>query len=60
MSVEVLEFAENVRNKILDLKLPGEVELDERTAALKCHLGDPKTPVLSSIFVQAWCRTLEP
>jgi SAM-dependent methyltransferase len=55
----LLEFVENARSRILDQKLIGEVELNELTAALKRHLEDPETLVLSSVFVQAWGRTAE-
>jgi hypothetical protein len=55
----LLEFVENARDRILDKKLLGEVELNELTAALRRHLEDPETLVLSSVFVQAWGRTPE-
>jgi SAM-dependent methyltransferase len=52
----LLEFVENARSRLLDQKLVGGVELNELTAALKRHLEDPETLVLSSVFVQAWGR----
>jgi hypothetical protein len=55
----LLEFVENARQRILDQQVLGEGELDELTAALKRHLEDPDTLVLSSVFVQAWGRTPE-
>jgi SAM-dependent methyltransferase len=55
----LLEFVENARRRLLDQGVIGEVELNELTAALKRHLEDPATLVLSSVFVQAWGRTPE-
>ena len=52
----VLEFVENARRRILDQRLMGEVELDELTSALRVHLEDPGTLVVSSLFIQAWGR----
>jgi SAM-dependent methyltransferase len=51
-----LEFVENARSRILEKNLIGRIELDELTAALKDHLEDPETLVLSSVFIQAWGR----
>ena len=53
----LLEFVENARVRILDKELIGEVELNELTAALQRHLEDPRTLVISSLFIQAWGRT---
>jgi SAM-dependent methyltransferase len=55
----LLEFVENARLRILDKELIGEVELNELTAALKRHLEDPRTLVISSLFIQAWGRIAE-
>jgi SAM-dependent methyltransferase len=52
----LLEFVENARSRILEKNLIGEIELNELTAALKNHLEDPETLVLSSVFIQAWGR----
>lgn len=51
-----LEFVENVRTRLLDASLVEEAELDELTAALKGHLEDPATLVVSSLFLQVWGR----
>ena len=56
----LLEFVENARHRILDPNLIAEVELDELTAALRRHLEDPGTLVVSSLFIQAWGRTPSP
>jgi len=55
----LLEFVENARIRILEKNLIGKAELDELTGALKDHLEDPDTLVLSSVFIQAWGRTPE-
>jgi hypothetical protein len=56
----LLEFVENARHRLLDTNLIAEVELDELTAALRRHLEDPGTLVVSSLFIQAWGRTPSP
>ena len=55
----VLEFVANARTRILEKGLIGETELAELTAALRHHLEDPGTLVVSSLFIQAWGRTPE-
>jgi SAM-dependent methyltransferase len=50
----LLEFVENARSRILETNLIEEIEFNELTAALKNHLEDPETLVLSSVFIQAW------
>jgi SAM-dependent methyltransferase len=52
----LLEFVENARVRLLDAGLIREVELDELTAALRRHLDDPGTLVVSSLFLQVWGR----
>ena len=55
----VLDFVENARSRILEKKLIAEAELAALTAALKSHLEDPRTLVVSSLFIQAWGRKPE-
>lgn len=55
----LVEFVENARTRILDKGLIGQSELDELIAALKIHLQDPRTLVVSSLFIQAWGRVPE-
>ena len=55
----MLDFVENVRDRLLGAGLIGEVELLELMEALKRHLEDPETEVFSTIFVQTWGRTPE-
>jgi len=52
----VLEFVENARSRILESGLAEAEELDEMTAALRRHLEDPGTLVVSSLFLQTWGR----
>jgi hypothetical protein len=52
----LLDFVENARSRLLGKNLIGKTELDELTVALKKHLEDPETLVLSSVFIQAWGR----
>lgn len=52
----LLEFVENARDRLLEKKLIRADELDELTGALKRHLADPATLVLSSVFLQTWGR----
>ena len=54
----LLEFVENARSRILEKNLIGKTELDDLTAALKKHLENPETLVLSSVFIQAWGRVV--
>ena len=51
-----LDFVENLRERLLAQGLVQEVELSELMAALKRHLDDPRTLVVSHLFVQAWGR----
>jgi SAM-dependent methyltransferase len=54
-----VELAENIRDRLLDAHLITSAEFDALIAALKRHLEDPNTLVLSNIFIQAWGRTPE-
>jgi len=49
-------FAEAVRPRLLEQGLVQEAEIDELIAAMRRHLDDPGTLLLSSIFLQAWGR----
>ena len=55
----MLEFVENVRDRLLGVNLIDEVELNELMEAFKHHLQDPETEVFSTIFIQAWGRKPE-
>jgi len=52
----VLDFVENARSRVLEKELIAERELDELTGALRRHLEDPCTLVVSSLFLQVWGR----
>ena len=52
----VLQFAENLRDRILGQGLISEAEFNELVAAVKFHLDDPATLLFSFLFIQAWGR----
>ena len=52
----LLDFAENLSERILAQKLVGKRELAEMKAALGRHLANPHTLVVSHLFFQAWGR----
>ena len=56
----VLDFVANARERVLEKSLIAATELDELTAALRRHLDDPDTLVVSSLFLQTWGRKPEP
>jgi SAM-dependent methyltransferase len=52
----ILQFAENLRDRILGQGLISEAEFNESLATVKSHLDDPATLVLSFLNIQAWGR----
>lgn len=52
----LLDFVENARSRVLEKGLIAEAELNELTGALRRHLEDPGTLVVSSLFLQVWGR----
>ena len=52
----MLEFANNLSDRFVADNLVDADELDELKAALKGHLDNPDTLVISSLYVQAWGR----
>ena len=52
----LLDFADNLSERIVAAGLVGEQELSEMKAALRSHLADPDTLVVSHLFFQAWGR----
>jgi len=48
------DFAENLSDRILAMKLVSERELTDLKTALRRHLDDPQTLVVSALFFQAW------
>jgi hypothetical protein len=56
----LLEFAENLRDRLIGTKIVGAAELDDVVRAVKRHLDDPNTLVLSHVYVRAWGRVREP
>ena len=52
----LLDFAENLTERLLAQKLTGEQELTDLKNALRHHLDDPGTLVVSHLFFQSWGR----
>jgi SAM-dependent methyltransferase len=50
----LLDFAENLSERIVDAKLTRESTLTDLKAALRRHLDDPETLVVSHLFFQVW------
>lgn len=50
----LLDFVENLSERILEVKLTREQELADLKAALRRHIDDPNTLVVSHLFFQAW------
>jgi ubiquinone/menaquinone biosynthesis C-methylase UbiE len=55
----LLDFAENLSERILAQGLVGERELSDMKTALGRHLANPETLVVSHLFFQAWGRKAE-
>jgi ubiquinone/menaquinone biosynthesis C-methylase UbiE len=52
----LLDFVENLSERILAQKLIGERELTDLKRAVRRHLDDPGTLVVSNLFFQSWGR----
>jgi SAM-dependent methyltransferase len=52
----LLDFAENLSDRIIAQKLVGEPELTGLKQSLEQHLADPDTLVVSHLYFQAWGR----
>jgi SAM-dependent methyltransferase len=52
----LVDFVENLRERLLAQGVLTEAELDELVASLKQHLADPDTLVVSHLFFQVWGR----
>ena len=52
----LLDFADNLSERLLAQKLTQERDLAELKAALQRHLDNPDTLVISHLFLQAWGR----
>ncbi|HTB11923.1 MAG TPA: methyltransferase domain-containing protein [Bryobacteraceae bacterium] len=50
----LVQFANNLRDRILAEGLISESELTESIAAVERHLSEPETLVVSHLFIQAW------
>ena len=56
MSAILLDFAENLSERILADGLVERSELDRLKQELRHDLDDPNTLVISHLFLQAWGR----
>jgi hypothetical protein len=52
----LLDFAENLTDRLVSAELVGERELAALKAALRRHLDDPGTLIVSHLFIQSWGR----
>jgi hypothetical protein len=52
----LVQFVENLRDRLLAQGLLAEAELDDLVEAIRHHLEDPATLVLSHLRFQAWGR----
>jgi SAM-dependent methyltransferase len=52
----LIQFAENLRDRLITSKIVAAAEFDEVVDAVKRHLDDPDTLVLSHVYVRAWGR----
>ena len=50
------DFLQNVRDRVVAHGLIGEPELTSLMDALRCHIDDPRTLVVSHLFFQVWGR----
>jgi SAM-dependent methyltransferase len=50
------DFVDNLRERLLAYGLTTRDELDQLQAAVRRHLEDPDTLVISHLFIQAWGR----
>jgi SAM-dependent methyltransferase len=50
----MFDFVENLSERLVAQKLVGQAELGDLKAALKRHVDDPATLVVSHLFFQAW------
>jgi SAM-dependent methyltransferase len=53
---ELVSLIGSMRNKLLELDLMSEADLQEHREALLGHLADPSTTVIDKLFVQSWGR----
>lgn len=52
----LVQFANNLRDRIVAEGFISELEFSESIASLERHLGNPETLVVSHLFIQAWGR----
>ena len=52
----VWQFVQNQRDSLIAQGVLTEAELDELAAAVKHHMEDPATLVMSHLYIQFWGR----
>jgi hypothetical protein len=52
----LLDFVENFKQQILELRLASQTEIVELKVALATHLENPETSVFVGPYIQAWGR----
>ena len=52
----LLDFAENLRDRLIGFEMVGEGEFNDLVSSLRWHIEDPDTLVLPGIFSQVWGR----
>jgi hypothetical protein len=52
----LVDFAQNLRERLVDAKLVAEAELDDLVATVHRHIDDPHTLVVSHLLFRAWGR----
>jgi SAM-dependent methyltransferase len=57
--VILVDFVENLRERLLAQGVLAKAEMDDLLSALKRHLDDPDTLVVSHLFFQVWGRKHE-
>lgn len=55
----LLEFVENVRDRLLGTNPTSEDELNALMASLKRHVEDSETEIFSAVLIYAWVRTAD-
>jgi SAM-dependent methyltransferase len=50
------DFAENLRDRLIEQEIIGVTEFNDLLAALRRHIDDPQTLVVSHLFFRAWGR----
>jgi SAM-dependent methyltransferase len=52
----LISLVESLRDKLVEMKVMDEQDLENHLTALTSHLADPKTLVIEKLLIQAWGR----